>query len=466
MFAGGERKSHMLKIEHLRKRFGNLVVLDDVNLSLNRGEVLSIIGQSGTGKSVVLKHIIGLLVPDGGQVLLDGEVVCSPTMKEKDFAGVRRRFGYLFQGAALFDSMTVGENLAFPLRERTDHSESEIAGMITEALSMVGLQAIESKMPAELSGGMRSRVGLARAIVMKPEIMLYDEPTSALDPIMSDKINDLVLELKQKLNMTSIVVTHDMSSAYKISDKIAMLYEGKIIFDGTPAQIRASRNPYIQQFISGRRKLHYAVTAQAREREAYNQQVDITRLQRKADTLAHLQHQRSMPGADNTTGLDGKESFLEQLHRTLAAVPGGSGCLTVGLVCVDRFRPIRDENPPGVLETILQGVATILRSSLRGKADVTARYDEETFAVLATDTDHDAARRLFDRIRESVAQDNIETPQGHIIPVTVSIGAVVHEGGGDVAPGTLLEQAHAALDAAHRRGTNRLVIAGEPSATP
>jgi phospholipid/cholesterol/gamma-HCH transport system ATP-binding protein len=177
--------------------------------------------------------------------------------------------------------MNVGENLAFPLREHTHQSESEIKQVIEEALAMVGLKQIQSKMPSELSGGMRSRVGLARALVMKPEFMLYDEPTSALDPIMSDKIDDLILELKRKLNMTSIVVTHDMNSAYKISDKIAMIYEGKIIFQGTPAEIRASRNPYIQQFISGRRKLHYAVTARPQDKDAYDRQVDLSRLQRK-----------------------------------------------------------------------------------------------------------------------------------------------------------------------------------------
>jgi phospholipid/cholesterol/gamma-HCH transport system ATP-binding protein len=259
------------------------VVLDDISLDLQKGEVLSIIGQSGMGKSLILKHIIGLLIPDGGQVVLDGEVICSPTMKERDFIPIRKRFGMLFQGAALFDSMNVGENLAFPLREHTQQSESEIKQVIEEALAMVGLKQIQSKMPSELSGGMRSRVGLARALVMKPEFMLYDEPTSALDPIMSDKIDDLILELKRKLNMTSIVVTHDMNSAYKISDKIAMIYEGKIIFQGTPAEIRASRNPYIQQFISGRRKLHYAVTARPQDKDAYDRQVDLSRLQRKND---------------------------------------------------------------------------------------------------------------------------------------------------------------------------------------
>jgi phospholipid/cholesterol/gamma-HCH transport system ATP-binding protein len=250
----------MLVIEHLKKHFGGQVVLDDINLEVNKGEILCIIGQSGSGKTVLFRHIIGLIFPDGGRILLDNDVLSSPLTKPATFEPFRKRFGILFQGAALFDSMNVGENLAFPLREHTDMSEHDIQKLIGESLEMVGLKEIfKNKMPSELSGGMRSRVGLARALVMKPEIMLYDEPTSALDPIMTDKINDLILSLRDKLQMTSIVVTHDISSAYKIADKIAMIHEGKIIFNGTPGDIRKSRNPYIQQFIRGQRKIHYAV---------------------------------------------------------------------------------------------------------------------------------------------------------------------------------------------------------------
>ena len=194
----------MLKIEHLRKHFGSKVVLSDINLELQKGEVLSIIGQSGHGKSVILKNIMGLIIPDGGQILFEGKVISSPTTRDKDFANVRKRFGMLFQGAALFDSMTVGENIAFPLREHSNLSTKEINKIIAEGLEMVGLKNIEQVMPSELSGGMRSRVGLARAVAMKPEVMLYDEPTSALDPIMSDKINDLIIDLNQKMNMTSM----------------------------------------------------------------------------------------------------------------------------------------------------------------------------------------------------------------------------------------------------------------------
>jgi phospholipid/cholesterol/gamma-HCH transport system ATP-binding protein len=263
-----------LTIEHLRKHFGELLILDDVTLDVNEGDIVCVIGQSGHGKSVILKHIMGLMIPDGGRILYEGEEYSSPTKKPSEFQKIRRKLGMLFQGAALFDSKSVGENIAFPLREHTSMSDAEIRDIIAEGLEMVGLKGIEEKMPSELSGGMRSRVGLARAIAMKPEIMLYDEPTSALDPIMSDKINDLILDLRAKLGMTSIVVTHDMSSAYKIADHIAMIFQGRIIFNGTPGEIRASRDPYVQQFIRGQRKLHYAVEDQ----RSYEAPVDLSKL--------------------------------------------------------------------------------------------------------------------------------------------------------------------------------------------
>jgi phospholipid/cholesterol/gamma-HCH transport system ATP-binding protein len=266
----------MLKIEHLKKHFGPKVVLRDISLEIGKGEIMAIIGQSGHGKSVILKNIMGLMLPDGGRILYNGDVISSPTKRSSDYDKVRRRFGMLFQGAALFDSMSVGENIAFPLREHTNSKEKEINKTVAEVLEMVGLQGIENVMPSELSGGMRSRVGLARAIAMQPEVMLYDEPTSALDPIMSDKIISLILNLRNKLHMTSLVVTHDMASAYKVADKISMINDGKIIFSGTPAEIRASRNPYIQQFIRGQRKLHYAVEG----KKAYEEQFDIRKIRR------------------------------------------------------------------------------------------------------------------------------------------------------------------------------------------
>ena len=239
----------MIDIINLCKSFNGHKVLDNLNLKINTGETTVIIGRSGCGKSVLLKHIIGILKPDSGQVLVDGRDVATMDMKELN--SLRMKFGMLFQGAALFDSLTVFENVAFAMIEHSSTAHDIMAKRVKECLTLVGLKEIEEKKPAELSGGMRKRVGLARAICLRPEIMLYDEPTTGVDPIMGDAINDLIVELHNKLKVTSIAVTHDMKSAYKIADKIAMLYNGKIIASGTPDQIENSRDQIVRQFITG-----------------------------------------------------------------------------------------------------------------------------------------------------------------------------------------------------------------------
>jgi len=269
-------KEPVLKIEHLVKNFGSKRVLKGVSFDVYAGEILCVIGQSGHGKSVLMKNIMGLMHPDGGRILFKGDVIASPTTPVSKYDDVRQKFGLLFQGAALFDSMTVEENIAFALRERTKFSEEEIHQKVVKSISMVGLKNVEHLMPADLSGGMRSRVGLARAVVMEPEIMLYDEPTSALDPIMTDMVNDLILDMRARLNMTSIIITHDISSAYKIADKIVMICEGNIIFNGTPADIRSSRDPYVQKFIRGNRKIYYALDKDSET----DTDVDVERLQK------------------------------------------------------------------------------------------------------------------------------------------------------------------------------------------
>lgn len=242
----------MIEIINLSKSFGGKKVLNNLNLNINSGEVMVIIGRSGCGKSVLLKHIIGLLKPDFGQILLDNQDITK--MEEKELDEVRLRFGMLFQGAALFDSMTVGENVGFVLREHTKIPEHLAREKVERALEMVGLKGIEELMPAELSGGMKKRVGLARAICNEPKIILYDEPTTGVDPIMADAINDLIVELNHKLKVTSIVVTHDMVSAYKIANRIAMLYKGGIIATGSPDEIKNMEDPVVRQFITGASK--------------------------------------------------------------------------------------------------------------------------------------------------------------------------------------------------------------------
>ena len=239
----------MIEIINLCKSFNSHKVLDNLNLNIKAGETTVIIGRSGCGKSVLLKHIIGLMTPDCGQVIIDGKDVSR--MDEKELSALRLKFGMLFQGAALFDSLNIYENVGFNLIEHTDASRAEISKAVKESLALVGLKGIEDKKPAELSGGMRKRVGLARAICMRPKIMLYDEPTTGVDPIMGDAINDLIVELHNKLKVTAIAVTHDMTSAYKIADRIAMLYNGKIIANGTPEEIKNSDDPIVRQFITG-----------------------------------------------------------------------------------------------------------------------------------------------------------------------------------------------------------------------
>jgi len=240
----------MIEIRGLCKRFGKNVVLDGLDLTVPGGKNTVVIGGSGTGKSVLIKCVVGLMRADAGEILVDGEDVTK--MDERELVRVRRKFGMLFQGAALFDSMTVGENVAFALHRIHRWPESQIHDMVEEKLAMVGLRNIQNLMPAELSGGMKKRVGLARAIASEPQILLYDEPTTGLDPIMADVINELVISLRESLGVTSISITHDMASAYKIADRIAMLYKGKIIEVGTPDEIRHSKNPVVSQFVEGR----------------------------------------------------------------------------------------------------------------------------------------------------------------------------------------------------------------------
>jgi phospholipid/cholesterol/gamma-HCH transport system ATP-binding protein len=239
----------MIEIIDLHKSFGSLAVLRGVNLTIEKGESMTVIGGSGSGKSVLIKHVIGLLHPDKGRVIVDGQLMNN--LDEFGLNELRKKFGMLFQMAALFDSLSVWENVGFSLKQHTKLSDKEVREIATQKLALVGLKDVEDKMPSELSGGMKKRVGLARAIAMDPAIILYDEPTTGLDPIAADAINDLIVDLRKKLGVTSVSITHDMHSAYKISDRIAMLYKGEILDTGTPDQIRSSANPIVQQFITG-----------------------------------------------------------------------------------------------------------------------------------------------------------------------------------------------------------------------
>jgi len=249
MVADGYTDHVKIVARDVHKSFGAKRVLNGIDLTIHEGETLVIIGRSGCGKSVFLKHIIGLMKPESGTILIDNEDITRLKGRELNF--LRRKFGMVFQGAALFDSLSVGENVGFFLYEYSDLSPAEVAETVEAKLRLVGLEDISALKPAELSGGMKKRVGLARALAHDPEIVLYDEPTTGLDPIMADVINDLIIKLDEQLDVTSIAVTHDMASAYKIADRIAMMYGGKIVAIGTPEEIRDSEDEYVRQFITG-----------------------------------------------------------------------------------------------------------------------------------------------------------------------------------------------------------------------
>jgi len=248
--AGASGAAPLIAIRDLWKRLGDQEVLKGFDLDVPTGETLVIVGRSGGGKSVLLKHIIGLMKPDKGDVLVDGESIVALT--ERQLSRVRKKIAVLFQSAALFDSMTVEENIAFPLRETGLKDQGQIDAKVAGALEMVDLAGEQKKMPEKLSGGMRKRVGLARAIVTEPRCILYDEPTTGLDPIVADSINRLIRRLQRRLGITSIVVTHDMKSAFHVADQVAYLYDGRVYFKGAPDELRASTDPLIHDFIEGR----------------------------------------------------------------------------------------------------------------------------------------------------------------------------------------------------------------------
>jgi phospholipid/cholesterol/gamma-HCH transport system ATP-binding protein len=243
------RKDGVIEIHNLKKSFGGQAVLKGVNLRVPRGTTVVVIGGSGAGKTVLLRHINGLMKPDAGEVIVDG--VDITRLSEPEMNAFRLRLGMVFQGSALFDSLNVGENVAFALREHTKYSEEKIEAIVKEKLLLMGLRDIENMMPAELSGGMKKRVAVARAIVLEPEIMLYDEPTAGMDPRTADSINNLIIRLQETLHATALAVTHDMASAFKIADRIYMLKGGNFIAEGTPQEIRESTNPDVRKFING-----------------------------------------------------------------------------------------------------------------------------------------------------------------------------------------------------------------------
>jgi phospholipid/cholesterol/gamma-HCH transport system ATP-binding protein len=242
--------SPMIAVRSLAKKIGQQEILRGVDLEVATGETLAIIGRSGGGKSVLLKHLVGLIAPDAGEIWIDGQNITG--MNERQLGTIRVKVGILFQGGALFDSMTVAENIAFPLREAGERDPEVLKTKVKEMLEVMEMEGEEEKMPESLSGGMKKRVGLARSIIRRPSCVLYDEPTSGLDPVVADSINRLIRRLQQRLGVTSIVVTHDMKSAFDVADRIAYLHEGRIYFHGTTTDLQQSTDPLIQDFMLGR----------------------------------------------------------------------------------------------------------------------------------------------------------------------------------------------------------------------
>ncbi|HEY4885797.1 MAG TPA: ABC transporter ATP-binding protein [Myxococcales bacterium] len=239
----------LIDVQDIYKSFNGFPVLKGVNLKIPEGTTTVILGGSGSGKTVLMKHIMGLFKPDSGQVIVDGQNVS--TMSRQELAVFRQRMGMVFQSAALFDSMTVADNVAFPLREHNPGlSEAEIQQKVKEKLAVVDLHGVEQKFPAELSGGMRKRVGLARAIVREPKIVLYDEPTTGLDPLTTESVDEMIIHARERLTVTSVVISHDVGSAFHIADRIAMLNEGRVVEEGTPVQVRNTKEPFTRQFLA------------------------------------------------------------------------------------------------------------------------------------------------------------------------------------------------------------------------
>jgi phospholipid/cholesterol/gamma-HCH transport system ATP-binding protein len=248
--AVASNSSPMIAVRSLAKKIGEQKILRGVNLEVATGETLAIIGRSGGGKSVLLKHLVGLMEPDAGEIWIQGQNIIG--LNERQLGAIREKVGILFQGGALFDSMTVADNIAFPLREAGQRDPKVLRSKVAEMLEVMEMEGEEDKMPESLSGGMKKRVGLARAIIRRPSCVLYDEPTSGLDPVVADSINRLIRRLQQRFGMTSVVVTHDMKSAFDVADRIAYLHEGRIYFDGTANQLQQSTDPLIQDFLLGR----------------------------------------------------------------------------------------------------------------------------------------------------------------------------------------------------------------------
>jgi phospholipid/cholesterol/gamma-HCH transport system ATP-binding protein len=386
----------LIKFEHVSKAFGDNHVLHDASLSIYQGEITTIIGKSGGGKSVLLKHIIGLLEPDEGTVLFRGIPLAK--MKRKQRRNITRKFSYMFQGTALFDSMTVYDNVALPLRERTTLPEVEIQRRVRDKMDQLDLDNIDDRYPSLLSGGMKKRVALARALVTDPEIVLFDEPTTGLDPIRKNAVHSMIDDYQKKFGFTGIVVSHEIPDIFYFSQRIAMLHEGRILFEGTPAGIQESADPIIQQFIKGH---------ESRE-----------------DELTGMAHQ-----------LQGEERFKEEMAR----LQRHQISFSLVLLTLDNMDEINNHFGHIAGQTAIKTFATRVRQSMY-ITDISYRYDLNKIMVVLPDTNLDQAKMFCEKLSRDISRHEVLNGNGDK-EFCISVGAGFAEAKKDSRLEDVIEQA-------------------------
>ena len=356
----------LIQFKHVSKKFGGNVVLEDANLDINQGEIITIIGKSGVGKSVLLKHIIGLMEPDSGQILFQGQPLSK--MKKKERKALKRRFSYMFQNMALFDSMTVFDNIALPLKERTSLAKEEIQRRVKEKMNQLDLEEIDDQYPSQLSGGMKKRVALARALITDPEIVLFDEPTTGLDPVRKNAVHSMISDYQKRFGFTGVVVSHEIPDIFYISQRIAMLHEGRILFVGTPDEIRQTSDTIVRQFIRG--------------------------LEVRHDTLTGI-----------TPQPQGEKRFREELAR----LQRHKIAFSLIIFKVKNLKEINEKAGHVVGQTVLRNFTKELRRHLR-LTDTCYRFGMNKIIVVLTNTDFDQARLACAKLSRDMKLDEIFGP--------------------------------------------------------
>ncbi len=408
-------KNPIIEIVDLVKTFDSQPVLDGINLTIFEGELIAIIGRSGIGKSVLLKHIVRLLQPDSGRVVIKGNDITALKMRELN--GIREQFGVLFQGGALFDSHTVYENIAFPLRERTELAENEIREKVLQSLEDVGLDGVDSRYPAELSGGMKKRVALARALITKPSIVFFDEPTTGLDPIRIHKIHELIKKSHSKYGFTGIIVSHEIPEIFEVVDRIAMLHNGKIMQAGPPEEILVSHIQEVREFI---------FCCPVKE-SAFKEPV---------------------------TGLYSRKFIEDNDEILISGIVRRKTVMGIVMCDLDKFKEVNKTYGYDVGDSLLKGISQVLKNSVR-KSDVIIRFSRKEFLILIKDIKENETFSIAENIRKHIEKERFPVPSGEVA-MTISIG--ISEFPLDTEQfWDAVKYAHFALYSAKDTGRNRVV---------